>query len=390
VAQTGQGLDVRLDRDPRPGALSSALAVNLKVTVTERGTGAVPAADFEVFAFAASASGAKTEIFPCAQEHGNSPGVLRGVYVCTVLIDHGGRWRFSAVVNQRRADPADPPVALGRAENEFDIDTGEVAAAADTQAVKGRAFEVALLWSHTAAAGAWLVLSAVISALALPSLRRRLSPFGLHRLEDRFDLLVTSTRTATGLLIASGTYLLLNQTAYDTPFSSSSLDAVFRLPYGRPYFLTLAAKLGVYAMMLTASLLLLREARRRLRAIDAVPPEWLTDSSPSRAAPPDASPWRARPQSVSPRRATPPDAAAGGQAGTVTAVSALPVTDAETAVSMGIDATGARPVADTDDAAPASIRLGARVLGAGTVALSLSITLLKYFHELIEAARAAL
>lgn len=309
VAQTGPGLDVRLERDPRPGALSSALAVNLTVTVTEQGTGAVPAADFDVFAFAEAASGAKTEIFPCAQEHDNSPDVPRGVYMCTVLIDHGGRWRFSSVVNRRRASAADPPVALGRAESTFDIDTGEVAAGADAEAVKGRAVEVVLLWGHTAAAGAWLAVAALIAALALPAMRTRLSPFGLHRLEDRFDLLVKSTWTATGLLVGSGTYLLLNQTAYDTPFSSARMDAAFRLPYGKPYFLTLAAKLAVYAVMLAASTALLREARRRLRVAVA---------------------------------------------------------------------------------APGRLRVGAAALAAGTVALSLSITLLKYFHELIEAARAAL
>jgi hypothetical protein len=39
---------------------------------------------------------------------------------------------------------------------------------------------------------------------------------------------------------------------------------------------------------------------------------------------------------------------------------------------------------------PIMARCGAAVLIAGTVGLSLSITLLKYFHELIEAARAAL
>jgi hypothetical protein len=310
AAQTGPGLDIRLERDPRPGALSSPLAVNLTVTVTEQGTGAIPADDFDVFAFAEPASGAKTEIFPCAQEHDNSPDVPRGLYMCTVLIDHGGRWTFSGVVNQRRANAADPLVALGRAERAFDIDTGEVAAGVGAAAVKGRAVEVALLWGHTAAAGAWLLFTALIAALALPAMRTRLSPFGLHRLEERFDLLVKSTWTATGLLVGSGTYLLLNQTAYETPFSSARMDAVFRLPYGKPYFLTLAAKLVVYAVMLAASTALLREARRRLRV----------------------------------------------------------------AVVAG----------------PVGVRVGTPVLVAGTVVLSLSITLLKYFHELIEAARAAL
>ena len=86
-AQTAPGLDVRLERDPRPGALSSALAVSLKVTVTDR-SGAAPGDDFEVYAFAGQAAGTKTETFPCAQEHDNSPEVPRGTYVCTVLVDH--------------------------------------------------------------------------------------------------------------------------------------------------------------------------------------------------------------------------------------------------------------------------------------------------------------
>ena len=362
VAQMAPGLDIRVERDPRPGALSSALAVNLKVTVTEHGTGAIPAADFDVFAFAFPefGSGAKTEIFPCAQEHDNSPDVPRGVYMCTVLIDHGGRWRFSTVVNRRRANAADPPVALGRAESAFDIDTGEVAAGVGAAAARGRAVEVALLWGHTAAAGTWLLLTALIAALGLPALRTRLSPFGLHRLEDRFDLLVKSTWTATGLLVGSGTYLLFNQTAYETPFSSPRVDAVFRLPYGRPYFLTLTAKLVVYAAMLAASSALLREARRRLRVAVTMPPASLAGPSP----------WRA----------TPMDAPGGGRTATATAVSA-PVTVATQAPAA---------VAEVDAATPARLRVGAVVLAAGTVALSLSITLLKYFHELIEAARAAL
>jgi hypothetical protein len=304
-------LDIRVERDARPGALSSALAVNLKVTVTERGTGVVPADNFEVYANAQPVAGAATEFFPCAQEHDNTPEVPRGIYLCTVLVNHGGRWRFHSVVNQVRNSTADQPVALGRAARDFDIDTAEVAARIDTNRIKARLVEVALLWGHAAAAGAWLIAAGLVAALALPALRRRLSTFGVHRLEDRFDVLVKALWTATGVLVGSGTYLLVNQTAYDTPFSSSGLDAVFRLPYGKPYFLALAAKLGVYAGMLAASFVLLREARRQLR-------------------------------------------------------------------------TGDEP------AVPTSVRAGALAMVGGTVALSLSITLLKYFHELIEATRAVL
>jgi hypothetical protein len=355
-AQTTPGLDIRLERDPRPGAVSSALAVNVKVIVADRATGAAPGADFEVYAFADQAAGAKTEIFPCAQEHDNSPDVPRGVYVCTVLVDHGGRWRFQGVVNQLRADPDDPPVPLGRAATELDIDTTEVAPGANPNRIKARLTEVAMLWGHTAAAGAWLVAAALVMALALPQLRRRLSTAGLHRLEDRFDLIVKSLWSATGLLVASGTYLLLNQTAYDTPFSSARVNAVFRLPYGRPYFLTLAAKLAVYALMVAASAVLLREARRQLRAGVVVAPASAEDTSPWRPSRPDAP---------------------GGR------------TSVAIAAPVAVETPAAR-AAPPERAASVNVRLGALVLVSGTVALSLSITLLKYFHELIEAARAFL
>ena len=321
-AQTSPGLDIRLERDPRPGALSSALAVNVKVTVADRDTGAAPREDFEVYAFAGQAAGPRTETFPCAQEHDNSPEVPRGTYVCTVLVDRGGRWRFEGIVNRVRADRKAAPVTLGRAAAELDVDTNEVAPGVNTRRIKGRTVEVAVLWAHTAAAGAWFVAVALAAVLALPGLRRRLSVPGLHRLEDRFDLIVRSTWTAAGLLVASGTYLLLKQTAYKTPFSTARAEAVFRLPYGKPYFLTLAVKLGLYIVMAAAGAAVLREARRQLRA--------------------------------------------------------------------GVVVPAAAPRADDERAAPALARAAGVTLLAGTVGLSLSITLLKYFHELIEASRALL
>ena len=310
-AQAAPDLDIRLERDTRPGALSSALAVNLKVTVTDQGTGAAPADNFEVYAFAQPAAGPGTEYFPCAQEHDNSPEVPRGIYLCTVLVNHGGRWRFHGVVNQMRAAAEDQPVVLARTAQDFDLDTAEIAPRIDAARIRARFVEVALLWGHAAAAGAWLLAAGLVAVLALPALRRRLSTFGLHRLEDRFDVLVKGLWSATAVLVGTGAYLLVNQTAYDTPFSSERLHAVFRLPYGKPYFLALGVKLAVYAVMLAASAALLREARRQLRVSDA-------------------------------------------------------------------------------PAVPATVRVGATAMVGGTVALSLSITLLKYFHELIEAARAVL
>ncbi|HET9770095.1 MAG TPA: hypothetical protein VFS16_04340 [Acidimicrobiia bacterium] len=353
-AQTAPGLDIRIERDTRSGILASDLVVNLKVTVTDRTTAAPPQDRFEVYASAEQPAGTRTEIFPCAHERDSSPDVAPGIYLCTVLVDHGGRWQFSGVVNRLRADPDDPPVVLGRAATDLDIVTDEVAAAADEDRIRGRLFEVALLWGHAGAAAVWLLAVALIGILAFPALRQRLSPFGLHRLEDRFDLLARSLWGATGLLVASGTYLLLNQTAYETPFSAARIEAAFRLPYGKPYFVTLAVKLAVYAAMVAAGAVLHAEARRRLRAQVVVVP----------ATPDDPSPWHA----------TRPD---GRGRGRTAVVDLPPIVETPAA-------------AEQPDAPSGAVRAGALVLVAGTVSLSLTITLLKYFHELIEAARAVL
>ena len=265
TAAAANELDLRIERDLRPSALSTELAVNLKVFVAERATGTAPSTDdFAVYAYA-DAAGERTEIYPCAEEHDNNPDAVRGVYLCTVLVDHGGVWAFRSVANQRQTDEDAPPVTLGEASAEFTVETTEVAAATDQGAVEGRVADVVLLWSHAAAAGGWLLAAALVSALALPGVRRRLSPSGVHRLEERFDLIIKGFWAASGLVVGSGIWLLLNQTAYETPFSSSALDGVFSLPYGRPYFLALGLKLALYGIMLAAVLSLTREARRRLR-----------------------------------------------------------------------------------------------------------------------------
>src|SRR2546429_7724993 len=104
------------------------------------------------------------------------------------------------------------------------------------------------------------------AARPVPAVRRRVSALGLHRMEERFDLLVRGTWATAALTVASGTYLLLKQTAYKTPFSPSAVRGAFMLPYGRPYFLALFTKLALYALMLAGSVPLIREAHRQLRS----------------------------------------------------------------------------------------------------------------------------
>jgi hypothetical protein len=266
-ASAAEALELRIERDLRPGALSSDLAVNLKVTVTDPATAAAPAETIAVYAYA-EAAGRRTDIYPCAEEHDNAPEAPPGLYLCTVLVDYGGTWVFHSVANRPQTDEDAPPETLGATSTEIAIDTAEVARDPDESAVRGRVADVVLLWSHAAAAGGWFLAAGLVSVLALPGARRRLSGTGVHRLEERFGVILKGLWAATGLVVGSGIWLLLNQTAYDTPFSSSALDGVFSLPYGEPYFVALGLKVALYGLMLAAVVSLTREARRRLRVDD--------------------------------------------------------------------------------------------------------------------------
>jgi hypothetical protein len=217
--------------------------------------------------------------------------------------------------------------------------------------IKGRVWEVLVLWGHSAAAAAWLAFIALFAALALPAARRRISEVGLYHLEERFDLLLKGTWTAAGLTVASGTYLLLKQTAYKTPFSPSAVHGVFALPYARPYFLALGTKLALYTLMIGASLPLIREARRQL----------CTGASTVTKSPSAPDPWAATPQAPATGR---------------TLVAAAPP----------VVAAPARPASGRGPGRMGA-RLGALVVAGGGVGLWICVTLLKYFHELVEASR---
>jgi hypothetical protein len=201
---------------------------------------------------------------------------------------------------------------------------------------------VMLLLGHTAVAAAWFACAAMLALLGLPGLRQRLSVIGCHLLERRLDLIVQATWATAGLTVASGAYLTLTQAAYDPPNSPSEVDEVFDLPFGKPYFLTLALKITLYLMMMVASVPLVREARRRMLSL-AAPQEAEDDPYPGGSA---------------------------AAAGTAVAVRAV--------------------VAPVERPAPNAVRLGVGTLVAGGVGVWVCVTLLKYFHELVEASRALL
>jgi hypothetical protein len=350
AAQGVPQFDLQVERDTRPRtSVLSNLSVAYRVTVRDRATGGPPDRHV-VFAQATNAQGEKTPSFACGHTNDVDSRTPPGVYDCTVIVDHGGAWNFVAVLVEERTDPRRSPVPLAQATVPFELSTPQVTTdevpGAEISASPG---DVILLFGHASVAVGWFVCVALLAALALPGPRRFLSTAGRHGLERRLDLIVKATSVTTGLVVGSGAYLTFTQTAYDAPFSSSAVDAVFALPYGRPYFLALTAKVALYALMVGASIPLVLGARRRLLSGADAPASELT------------------PVDLEPLPVTPPGGGVACDFRLRTAL--LPALAEET---------------------PGGGRFAAVLIVAGGVGVAVCVTILKYLHELIESARGLL
>ena len=349
VAQTDSRFDIRIERDTRPRTLLlSDLTATYTVTVRDRVTGGPPKGHV-VFAQATNREGEKTPFFACGHMNDVDSRTPPGVFDCSVIVDHGGAWTFVAAVSEERTDREQSRAPVAQASVPFELatawsTTNEVPGAE----ISAKVSDVAILFGHGAAAAGWFVGVLLLAALALPGARRSLSASGCHRLERRLDLIVRGTWVSTAAVVGSGVYLTLNQTAYDAPFSSAAVDAVFALPYGKPYFLALAAKVALYAVMVAASIPLVAGARRRmLSGTDAPAPE---------LTPLDLEP--------------------------------LPVAASSGGVACDVRVRPAPLPLLTEPAGGG--RLGAVVILSGAVGVAVCVTILKYLHELIESARGLL
>ena len=360
AAQTGPRFDIQIERDTRPRtSILTNLSAAYRVTLRDHETGQAPTASYVMFSQVINAQGEKSPFFACGHVNDVDSRTPPGVYDCIVYVDHGGPWTFVALVSKERSDAKQAPVALAQASVPFELPVGEVARGEDvkTANLKAKPKDVALLLAHTGVAVAWFACVALLGVLALPGGRRWLSPSGCHRLERGLDQIVKATAVTTGLVLSSGLYLTLKQTAYKTPFSSRAVHAAFALPWGRPYFLTLAVKIALYLTMAAATVPLVREARRRMLSSVEAPPAV-------------RSPWGPRPTGPSPRTAA--DRAA------------VAVADPEA------DPVEAATAPLVEHGAPGAARLAAVTVLAGGAGVWVCVTILKYLHELIEAARAVL
>jgi hypothetical protein len=367
--------------------LPSPLYVPMQVIVTDPATGKPTTSVIdEVVVRPTNAAGEQVETFTLASDVAGQGGIYSGV----VIVPHGGNWTLVAVVRDlppasgRKAGQA--PVIFGQATLDFSVNGGVLQSSAGvadplrrslgTGATK-YAQGIAVLWVHTLLAMGWAGCVGLIAALAFPRSRQWLSSVGANFADRNLDRLIRATWWLAGLIVATGIYNIVTQLAYKLPLSSSQLSTILKLPYARPYLAAFAVKLSIFAVLLIASVPVMRRARQLATVADLSDPVAPADRD-------DEQPVRAVPTAAG--RRTPAKAASAGKAGngrtTATLVKPRP-----------------RPSLwdDDDDEEDRRLRLargtGGPVAPAGAFlvgipGLLLAVTIMKYLHLVIEAFKA--
>ena len=343
--------DVRLRVERGDKAGQTPLWIPVRVTVTE-GDGARPlSVDHLVVAAARNSRGDEAGPFNLGPLEANDPAA-RGVHQGFVIVPYGGPWTITAVAKTAHADPGVPAAVLGRGSAELVVDAPVTAASAagDVAGSKEESdpLGVTVLWLHTMVAVGWGIAIGLLALLALPVGRRFLSDYGTNLLDGRLDKIARGAWWLTGLVVGTGIYNMVKSVAYRVPLSPDQASRLFRLPYAKPYYLALGVKLAMYAVMIAATVPLIREARRRAEVDEAEAVVTLPD---------DPSPWEN------------PDKPAGRVA-----------LRSKQAVTVQEDRP--RPAASDGRA-----RVPVAIMVAGGAVIITAVTLLKYFHLLGELSR---
>ena len=272
-------LSVKIERDTTrtEDAPAGVLGLPILASVLDAATGQLDPTVYDVYVTPIDGNGTpyeRNEMTPRSAAIGLGKDARPGQYTALVLFSRPGPWKLHVTVNQYRSelDTAawrKPPVTLAEAEQDFVVE-GQARASAGRERVFGRdksskprppGLETGMLWIHSLFAMGWGAVVAVLIVLALPGGRRLLSKRGLTLLDQRFKSLERLLFWVTAVVIGTGIFNLKKGTPYRTPFSPAQVHQVFRLDYGKPYFLALAVKLAMYAVMLVALVPLVRAAR---------------------------------------------------------------------------------------------------------------------------------
>lgn len=347
ATETPSDVRVRVERSEKVG--QTPLWIPVRVTVTEGDDGQPLPVDHLVFAAARNSRGDEAGPFSVGPLEANDPSA-KGIHQGFVIVPYGGSWTITALAKTAHADPGVVSAVLGRGTADMVVDA-PVAAGAGAAAAGGtpdsEPLGVAVLWVHTMVAIVWAIFIALLALLALPAGRRFLSEGG-NVLDGHLDKIARAAWWTTGLVVASGIYNMVNSVAYRVPLSPDQVSRLFRLPYAKPYYLSLAVKLAAYALMIGATIPLIAEARRRA-AVDGSDTVSLPDDDPS--------PW------VNPEKPAGPVAVRTKQAVSL---------EADRTPPTASDGRGRVPVA---------------IMVAGGAVIITAVTLLKYFHLLGELSR---
>jgi hypothetical protein len=347
AAETPSDVRVRIERSDKTG--QTPLWIPVRVTVTEGDGGQPLSVDHLAFAAARNGRGDEAGPFNLGPLEANDPSA-RGIHQGFVIVPYGGSWTITAVAKSAHADPGGPSATLGRGTAEMVVDAPVAAAgaAAGGTGPKSEPLGVALLWLHTMVAIVWSFVIAVLALLALPAGRRFLSEHGGNVLDGHLDKITRAAWWMTGLVVGTGVYNMVESVAYRVPLSPDQASRLFRLPFAQPYYLSLAAKLVAYAVMIGATIPLIREARRQATIAEADTVVSLPD---------DPSPWG------DPAKPTGPVAV-------------------RTKRSVAVEADWASAAASHGRA-----RVPVAIMLAGGAVIITAVTLLKYFHLLGELSR---
>jgi hypothetical protein len=127
-----------------------------------------------------------------------------------------------------------------------------------------------MLQTHVVLAILWAICAILTAIIAVPQLRRIPSAGGLHVLQVKWELLMNVLFGAYALTLATGIWLMYKQAIYHPPWFSHSEWHKLRVePYGIPYYYALYSKIGLFALMGVATVVLAREARRAAAASEA-------------------------------------------------------------------------------------------------------------------------
>ena len=280
AAEIPSNVRIQIDRSDKTG--QTPLWIPVRVTVTE-GDGSRPlSVDHLVFAAARNSRGDEAGPFTLGPLEANDPKA-KGIHQGFVIVPYGGPWTVTAIAKTAQPDE-NARTVLGRGSAEMTVDAPvdtSAPAVGGTTRTSSEPLGVLVLWLHTMVAVLWGVAVALLALLALPAGRRFLSDYGGNLLDGRLDKIARATWWLTGLVVGTGIYNMVKSVAYRVPLSPDQASRLFRLPYAKPYYLSLAVKLAMYAVMIGATIPLISEARRRASVDESDAVVSLPDDDPS-------------------------------------------------------------------------------------------------------------